>query len=123
MKDERIKLFRTALEGLLESLDATVRVNRWTGAESIPEPLMESASRLMERLGTADRLAASTFNGSPNDNARVKVICASLRRLDAAYVAYRQRFEAEPSARELAATTLNAELDEVRSAAAAAQSA
>jgi hypothetical protein len=112
MKDERVTLFRKALEELIESLDATVRVKRWDG-EAIPEPLKESASRLVARLGTADRLASSTFAGSAADISRVEAMCGAMRRLDAAYVAYRQ---STPAEHEAAAMALDTHIDEVKAA-------
>jgi hypothetical protein len=111
MKDERVIFFRKALEGLIESLEATVRVTAWSGEDPVPAPLKESASRLVDRLGTADRLASGTFTGSAVDIARVKDMCVAMRRLDAAYVTYRQHVEAEGGA---AGMTLGAELEEVK---------
>lgn len=111
MKDERVTFFRKALEGLVESLDATVRVARWNSEESVPEPLKGSASRLVERLGTADRLASGTFNGSVGDMARVKTMCGAMKRLDASYVTYRQ---ATPKDRDGAAMTLDSDVHEIR---------
>jgi hypothetical protein len=113
MKDERVIFFRKALDGLIESLEATVRVTAWSGEESIPEPLKESASQLITRLGTADRLASDTFNGSATDTARVSAMCAAMRRLDAAYVTYRQRLTT-PAERSAAALALDSELEEVK---------
>ena len=115
MKDERVAFIKKALDSLIESLDATVRVHRWSEVEAIPEPLKEASSRLLDRLGAADRLSSSTFVGSPTDVARVKAIFASMVRLDAAYVAYRQECEAMPSHQEDAARTLIDEIDAVRS--------
>lgn len=117
MKDARVTTFRNALEGLIESLDATVRVTRWSEVESVPEPLKESASRLLARLGTADRLAAASFTGTVADVARVAAMRTAMRRLDAAYVAYRQQLTAPTADRDRAATTLGAEIDEVKAAA------
>jgi hypothetical protein len=114
MKDVRVAVFRKTLEGLIESLDATVRVNRWAGAETIPEPLKESAAHLVARLGTVDRLANGNFKGSPADTARVNVMIGVMRRLDAAYVVYRQQLERSPQKRDNAAMTLDAEIDEVK---------
>lgn len=113
MKDERVTFFRKTLEALIESLEATVRVSTWSGDESIPEPLKESASQLVARLGTANRLASDTFNGSGTDTARVGTMCAAMRRLDAAYVTYRQHI-ATPAERTEAAMTLDAEVTEVK---------
>ncbi len=114
MRDARIALFRKTLEGLVESLDATVRLTRWAGGDSIPEPIKESASQLVMRLGTANRLASSTFAGSVLDQARVNGMLVAMRRLDAAYVVYRQGIERTPLDRESASAALNAEVDEVK---------
>jgi hypothetical protein len=61
MKDQRIAHFRGALEALVESLDATARLSRWDGGETAPEPLQQSAAKLGERLGAANRLASCKF--------------------------------------------------------------
>jgi hypothetical protein len=114
MRDTRVAVFRKTLEGLIESLDATVRLTRWAGADGVPEPLKESASQLTTRLGTASRLAASSFSGTTADTARVSAMLGAMRRLDAAYVTYRQGSERTPRERETAASTLDAEIDEVK---------
>jgi hypothetical protein len=115
MKDTRVAFFRKTLESLLESLDATVRVTRWEGPDGVPEPLKETAGHLVTRLGTAHRLASSAFTGSPTDAARVQVMLGAMRRLDAAYVAYRQRADRPAAERETAAMALDAEIAEVSS--------
>jgi len=57
---------RGALESLVESLDATVRLARWdSGGNAAPEPLKKSASQLVQRLGAATRLASGKFVGAP----------------------------------------------------------
>jgi hypothetical protein len=117
MKDARVATFRNALEGLIESLDATVRVTRWSEGEGVPEPLKESASRLLSRLGTADRLAAASFTGTVADVARVSAMRNAMRRLDAAYVNYRQQLTGLPNERDHAASALGAEIDEVKASA------
>ncbi len=114
MKDERVNFIKKALDGLIESLDATVRVHRWPDAEPVPEPLKEAASQLIDRLGVADRLSSSKFTGSPADVARVKAMCALMVRLDAAYVLYREKREL-PAQSEAAAEALIGEIDAVRS--------
>ena len=116
MKDARVTTFRKALEDLMESLDATVRVARWNDGESVPDPLKESASRLLARLGTADRLSSASFTGSATDVARVTAMRSAMRRLDAAYVAYRQRLTGAPGEQDRAATALGVEIDEVKAA-------
>ncbi len=115
MRDGRIALFRTTLDGLIDSLDATVRLTRWAGTEGVPEPLKESASQLVVRLGTAHRLASSSFVGSAVDQARVNVMIAAMQRLDAAYVVYRRGIERAPRESEIVSAALNAEVDEVKS--------
>jgi hypothetical protein len=108
MKDQRLTVFRGALEGLIESLNAAVRVDRWSDEEPPPEPLRIAASKLLERLGTAGRLASGTFSGSPADMNTVSLIAAKMKRLDAAYVTYRKSIEVSPgqtaNARQAAAT-------------------
>jgi hypothetical protein len=64
MNDQRIAYFRRALEALVDSLDATARLSRWDSTESAPEPLQESAAKLGERLGAANRLAGGQVRGS-----------------------------------------------------------
>jgi hypothetical protein len=114
MKDSRVTYYRKTLEGLLESLDATVRLKRWTGEESVPEPLKESASRLITRLGTVDRLASSQFKGNAADVARVNALVGAMRRLDTAYVAFCQESERGPREREKAAEVLGSAIDATR---------
>lgn len=114
MKDQRVTLFTAALEGLMESLDATVRIMRWKGAEGVPEPLKVSAAKLLDRLGKADRLANGSFSGTPADTAKVTAMCTAMKRLDAAYVAYRQALDTAPSQSDEAALALDAEIDEVK---------
>ncbi len=115
MKDQRVPFIRRALDGVLESLEATLRVRRWTGSEEIPEPLKKAALRLVERLGTADRLAATAFRGTPQDVGRVEAMVAAIRRLDAAYVAFRQSLDRKPDDLEAAAVALTEEIDHVKS--------
>jgi hypothetical protein len=91
-KDPRIVTFRGALESLIESLDATVRIARWdVVGEPIPEPLRHSAARLQERLGSANRLAAGRFVGVPAIVVKSDAIMDAVRALDVALVAYRKR--------------------------------
>lgn len=115
MKDQRIKVFRGALEGLIESLDALVRVTRWdkaSEADAPPDPLRSAASKLMDRLGTAGRLAAGTFVGTPADTNKVEAMINTMRRLDAAYVSYRKRVDSAPGQALEAAATLEADIAE-----------
>jgi hypothetical protein len=112
-KDPRIVTFRGALESLIESLDATVRIARWeAGGEPIPEPLRQSAAELQNRLGSANRLAAGRFVGAPAVVATSDAIKEAVRDLDAAFVAYRKR--AEGSQREEAVIELDGELGRIK---------
>ena len=91
MKDTRSKIFRDTALGLVDSLDASVRLATWDDQEVKPEPLVLSAAQLVKLLGTAERLAASKFNGRPDDVAEVEAICAVMRKLDAAYRTFRKQ--------------------------------
>lgn len=112
-KDPRIVTFRSALESLIESLDATVRIARWEAVgELIPEPLRQSAAQLQDRLGSANRLAAGRFVGAPAVVATSEAIKEAVRDLDAALVAYRKR--AEGGQREEAVIELDGEVGRIK---------
>ena len=115
MRDHRPQLLRQALEALIDSLDATVRVQRWTTAEAIPEPLAQSASLLLSRLGAADRLLLRSFTGAASDETRMATMRAAVRLLDAAYVEYRKRIQGGQG--ETAAEALDAKVCEVKATA------
>jgi len=117
MKDQRLKVFRGALEGLIETLDALVRVSRWAEADPPPDPLRTAAAKLLDRLGTAGRLSSGTFMGTPADTTKVNAMFAAMKRLDVAYVGYRKRVESAPEQSGEAAATLEAEIAEVTAAA------
>jgi hypothetical protein len=93
MKDHRLQVFRVAIDGLVESLDAVIRLSRWNDPEPKPEPLVTAAAKLLDRLGTADRLSKTNFRGSPAEVTKVTAMCAVLSRLDAAYLGYRKQME------------------------------
>lgn len=112
MKDQRLKVFRAALEGLIESLDALVRVSRWPASDSPPEPLRAAASKLLDRLGTAGRLSSGTFVGTASDATKVEAMFATMRRLDAAYVSYRKRVESTPAQTQDAIAALETDIAE-----------
>ena len=111
-KDPRIVTFRGALESLIESLDAMVRIARWeAGGEPIPEPLRHSAAQLQDRLGSANRLAAGRFVGAPAIVAKSDAIKEAVRDLDAALVAYRKRAQGQ---REEAVIELDSEVGRIK---------
>jgi hypothetical protein len=114
-KDPRIVTFRGALESLIESLDATVRIARWEpGGEAIPEPLRRSAAQLQERLGSANRLAGGRFVGAPAVVATSGAIREAVQQLDAAFVAYRKRADGGPGQQDEAAIELDAEVGRIK---------
>jgi hypothetical protein len=114
MKDSRTTVFRDTLDGVIESLVATLQVARWTGPESIPEPVRETASQLARCMGAADRLAGGRCAGPSKDAVRVNAMVAAMRRLDAAYVAYCRARGQSSVTRESAASALEAEITKAR---------
>jgi hypothetical protein len=92
-KDRRVANARTVLSELVESLDATLRIDRWSGEEVPPPPLRASADLLLDRLGKANRLAASPFVGAPRSAAAFSAVSSAIQRLDLAFVAYRKAFD------------------------------
>jgi len=114
MKDQRIQVFRTATFALIESLDAVVRLSRVPSGDVAPEPLRDAAGKIVERLTAANRLASGKFNGNPAEVARVAKMCAAMKQLDTAYVAYRRGASSPDAAsaleHELAASTELADL-------------
>jgi hypothetical protein len=112
MKDQRPKVFRAALDALVESLDALVRVIRWGDAEVLPEPLRTAVSKLADRLAVAERLVSGTFVGTPVDTNEVSALCATMKRLDVAYAEYRKRIDASPEQGMHAVAVLEADIAE-----------
>ena len=115
-KDPRIVTFRGALESLLESLDATVRIARWRSGdgEPIPEALQRSAAQLQDRLGSATRLAAGRFVGAPAMVNTSDAIREAVQELDAAFLAYRKRRDSVASDRDEAAIVLDGVVGRVK---------
>lgn len=114
-KDPRIVTFCSALESLLESLDATVRIARWRGGEGdpIPEPLERSAAQMQDRLGSAGRLATGKFVGAP---AVVNLSDAieAVQCLGGAFVDYHKHLDGSVSERDQAAIALEVVLGRVK---------
>jgi len=71
-------------------------------SEKAPEALQAHASKLLDRLGTANRLVTDTFAGTPPDVAKVNSIRDAIKRLDIAYVTYANRatFRADVATRD-----------------------
>lgn len=114
MNDQRVASFRKVLTSLLESLDATVRVARWSEPEAIPAPLENSAAKLHDLLGSANRFAADRYLGSPPAVAIMTAMSAATKALDAAYVEYRRHAEGTKDELDQAAIDLLHEIDEVK---------
>lgn len=114
MKDQRVGAFRKALTSLVESLDATVRVARWSGPEAVPTPLESSASQLLDHLGSANRFAAEPYLGSPPAVGYMAAMSEATKLLDAAYVEYRRHLQDEKEELDRAAMALNHEIDAVK---------
>jgi hypothetical protein len=114
VNDQRVTAFRKVLTSLLESLDATVRVARWSGPEAIPTPLQNSASKLLDHLGSANRFAADRYNGSPPVVACMTAMSAATKVLDGAYVEYRRHLDGQKDELDQAAMALDHELDRAK---------
>jgi hypothetical protein len=114
MKDQRVAYYRGVLDALLESLDATVRISRWKDADGVPDPLQQSAAKLVERLGAANRLASCKVVGVSRVVTSLTGISSAIQHLDAAYVQYRHRIDEMPTERDEAAVALDTEISGVK---------
>jgi len=114
VNDQRVTAFRKVLTALVESLDATVRVARWSTPEEIPAPLKTSAAKLLDHLGSANRFAADRYSGSPPVIACMNAMSAATKTLDKAYVEYRRHLEGEKEEVERAAMALDQEIHGVK---------
>lgn len=114
MNDQRVAAFRKALASLLDSLDATVRVARWPGPEPVPAPLEQSAAKLLDNLGCANRFAADRYLGSPPVVECMSAMSAATKVLDAAYVEYRRHLTGSSEELAEAAMALDHEIDSVK---------
>jgi hypothetical protein len=114
LKDKRVAFLRDALDALVESLDATVRIARWPAPDAIPEPLKTAAGKLLDRLGSATRLAAGKFVGPTIVVESLTEMSGAIRRLDTAYVAYRKVVTDTPARSDEAALALEEEIARAR---------
>lgn len=116
MNDRRVTLCREALESLLDSISAVSRLERWDAADAKPAALQESANLLDKRLLAATGLTSSGFVGSPLVVSRLNGISDAIRRLDRALAEYRTRIQNNPEQRSPALESLEAEIDQARTA-------
>jgi hypothetical protein len=114
VNDQRVTAFRKVLNSLVESLDATVRVARWSGPEPVPAPLEATAAKLLDHLGSANRFAADRYSGAPPVVACMTAMSAATKLLDAAYVEYRRHLDGAKEERDQAAMALDHEIDAVK---------
>ena len=115
MDQKRLLAFRHALDGLIESLDAFVRIARLPPGELPSADQTAAAGLLVDRLGAADRYASSRPAGTPNDLAKFDALRSAMKRLDAAYLAYRRQ-SASPGDASDALARLEAEVAATRHA-------
>ena len=114
MNDQRVAAFRKALTSLVESLDATVRVARWPAPEEIPAPLENSAAKLIDNLGSANRFAADRYSGAPPVVECLTAMSTATKVLDAAYVEYRRHLSGSNEDQLRAAMALEHEIGAVK---------
>ena len=115
MKDNRVAAFRSALESLMTSMDAVVRIARWTEApDAIPAPLQKAASQIEERLKAATALAETKVVGAPQVTARINAMSDCIRRLNEAYATYRTEIADAPATIPEAALALDAAIADVK---------
>jgi hypothetical protein len=114
MIDKRVTYARTVLDGLLESLDAAVRIARWPENEGVPPALQLSADQLAERLGNANRVLADKFVGAPTVTKIMQEMSTAIALLDAAYLEYRGAMAGTDAERQEGVSTLEAGLVKVR---------
>lgn len=116
MNDRRVATIREALEGLLDSIDATSRLKRWDAADSVPESLQNSANQLDSRLKKALDLAGCSYVGSTLVVSRLNGISDAIRCLDRACRDFRARIAEDPQQLNSALDIMDAEVDEVKNA-------
>lgn len=113
MNDRRVAALREALELLIDSISATSRLKRWEAADEVPDSLTKSAQLFDKRLEAANKLASSSFVGTPLVVSRLNGISDDIRRLSLAWTHYQGRSDGDPAASASALDTLDAEIDEV----------
>ena len=92
-----MRVAATELARALEVREAVIRLERWPDGEPKPAPLVLSAGKLQDRLGTAERLSSARFHGTPAELDKVGTMCVVLKGLDEAYVTYRQQLDSPGS--------------------------
>jgi hypothetical protein len=114
MNDRRVAAIREALEALLDSIDATSRLQRWDASDSVPESLRRSAALFDQRREAANKLAASSYVGNILVLSRLNGISDAIRRLDRACEEMRTRVAQDPQQVSAALDAMDTEVDEVK---------
>lgn len=114
MNDRRVAAIRSALELVVESVDATTRIARWDNADPIPDSLRQSAAQVAANLKAANSLAHGSFTGTPAVVTRLSGISSAIRRLSAAYTTFQERNCSTPEEQTNALVMLDADVDDVR---------
>jgi hypothetical protein len=114
MRDERIEYFRSVLDALLESLEATAQISQSSNPDEPPGGLQETANKLLLRLGAANRLASARIVAPPPIAAKLLQMRRTIQRLDAAYVQYRAHLGTMPAERARAGAQLGVEIQGAR---------
>jgi hypothetical protein len=85
MNDRRVTAIRSALEALVESIDATMRIARWDISDPVPDSLRLAAAQLEANMKLANELARGNVSGTPAIVHRLSVTSSAVIRLTAAY--------------------------------------
>jgi hypothetical protein len=115
MNDRRVAAMRSALEALIESIDATTRIARWDSSDPIPASLGQSAAKLETNLASAKKLAQGNISGTPAVTAHLMTMTAAIRRLCLACEQFQTRCSEHPEEKVEALQALDFEVDEVKS--------
>ena len=114
MNDARVKSLKNNLSALLDSLDASVRIERWDASnEAVPEPLIRLASQLGASLGATRELAGTAFKSAGADAAKLAGMRAAAARLTKSYENY-EATRVNPQAHLSAAQSLEEEIGKIR---------
>jgi hypothetical protein len=114
MNDRRVAAIRSALEALIESIDATTRIARWDMAEPVPDSLRAAASQLDSNLALANKLVQGNFSGTPAVTSRLVGTSAAIRQLTQAYDEFRSQNCSSKEEKWDALASLDAAIDRAR---------
>jgi len=116
MNDRRVAAIRSALELLIDSIDATTRIARWDVSDPIPDSLQLAASQLDANLKRANEFVQGNFSGTPAVALRLNGTSAAIRQLASAYGSFQNRDCTNKQENWDALATLDAAIDSARAA-------